>query len=50
MEEQKAQMFSWNVIDLPVVIFNLIENLEVTAIARNNEKSMTQKSIMVLSS
>ena len=41
-EEDKVRNFSWNIIDPPVVIFNLIEDLEIIAEAAMNAKSDTQ--------
>ena len=42
IEEDKVSTFSWNIIDPPVVIFCLIEDLEIIAEAANNQKSDTQ--------
>jgi hypothetical protein len=41
-EEDRVRHFSWNIIDPPVVLFNLIEDLEIIAEAAMNEKSNTQ--------
>ena len=41
-EEDKVRNFSWNISDPPVVIFNLIEDLEIIVEAARNEKSDTQ--------
>ena len=41
-EEEKVRNFSWNIIDPPVVIFTLIEDLETIAEAARNAKSDTQ--------
>jgi hypothetical protein len=42
IEEDKVSTFAWNIIDPPVVIFSLIEDLEIIAEAANNQKSDTQ--------
>jgi hypothetical protein len=41
VEEDKVTNFTWNIIDPPVVIFSLIEDLEIIAEASNNMKSDT---------
>ena len=41
-EEDKVTNFSWNISDTPVVISNLIEDLEIIAEAARNSKSDTQ--------
>jgi len=42
IEEDKVTNFTWNIIDPPVVIFSLIEDLEIIAEAAHNMKSDTQ--------
>ena len=38
----KSEIFAWNINDPPVVIFNIIEDLEIIAEAAQNEKIDTQ--------
>ena len=41
-EEDRVRNFSWNISDPPVVLFNIIEDLEIIAEAAQNAKSNIQ--------
>jgi hypothetical protein len=41
-EEDKVKNFTWNIVDPPVVLFNLIEDLETIAEAANAPKTVNQ--------
>lgn len=41
-EEEKVKNFTWNIIDPPVVLFNLIEDLQTISDAANNPKTISQ--------